>query len=61
MRAGVTLLADDGDYAVVVPAVSIAVTCANRLDLGGVRRNFDLVALARLKSRIMSLPKPSTQ
>ena len=35
MRAGVTLLADDGNYAVVVPAVAIAVLVFDRLDLAG--------------------------
>src|SRR5712672_2679513 len=45
MGAGSTLLADDGDQAVIGPAVAIAVEVLDRLDLGGVRRDFDLVAL----------------
>src|SRR4051812_18189688 len=49
MRAGIALLADDGDYAVVVLAVAIAVLVLDRLDLGGVRRDFDLVALGAIE------------
>src|SRR6478609_3174461 len=45
MRAGIALLADDGDHAVVVPAIAVAVLVLDGLDLGGVRRDFDLVAL----------------
>ena len=49
MRAGIALLADDGDHAVVVPAVAIAVLVLDRFDLGGVRRDFDLVALGAIE------------
>src|SRR4051812_20520867 len=45
MGAGVTLLADDGDQAVVGAAIMVGVDILDRLDLGGVRRNLDLVAL----------------
>src|SRR5439155_11975856 len=49
MRAGIALLADDGDHAVVVLAVAIAVLVLDRLDLGGVRRDFDLVTLGAVE------------
>ena len=49
MRAGIALLADDGNHAVVVPAVAIAVLVRDRLDLAGVRRDFDLVALGAIE------------
>src|SRR5689334_412584 len=45
MGAGIALLADDGDQAVVGMAVVVGIDIFDRLDLGGVRRNLDLVAL----------------
>src|SRR6185312_6546086 len=39
----------DGDHAVVVPAVAVAVLVLDRLDLGGVRRDFNLVALGAIE------------
>ena len=49
MRAGVALLADDGDDAVVVAAVTVAVEVLDRLDLARVGRDFDLVALTAVE------------
>ena len=49
MGAGVALLADDGDHAVVILAVAVAVLVLDRLDLGGVSRDFDLVALGAIE------------
>src|SRR4029453_18403580 len=39
MRAGIALLADDGDHAVVILAVTVAVLVLDRLDLGGDRKS----------------------
>ena len=49
MGAGIALLADDGDLAVVGSAVTIAVEVLDRLDLGGMRRDFNFVALGAIE------------
>src|SRR5215475_497780 len=49
MRAGITLLADDGDQAVVGFSVTVAVEMLDRLDLRGVGGDFDLVALLAIE------------
>src|SRR5262249_3680549 len=49
MGAGIALLADDRNGGIVVLAVAIAVLVLDRLDRGGVPRDFDLVALGAIE------------